>query len=50
VKPRIRPVMRAGESLIWECVGYRGWRMWNIHFRGHGYTPKEAFDDWMAQL
>lgn len=38
MKPRIR--IRFG---IWFCGLPCEW------VRGHGYTPKEAYDDWKAQ-
>lgn len=44
MKPRIRMVFG-----VWECrmayLTFAG----RVRVIGHGYTPKEAYDDWQTQ-
>ena len=43
MKPRIR--LRFG---IWDCTT---WDLsYPIIFAGYGYTPKEAWEDWLKQV
>jgi hypothetical protein len=48
MKPRIRLIRKVWVCSNWLRLGFFGY--FSAHPVGHGYTPKEAYDDWQAQL
>lgn len=45
MKPRLR--MRYG---VWSCVSWRRVEWGLCATVGHGYTPREAYDDWTLEV